>query len=85
MALLRKAYENFRERASSELKEEFTTFCQSKAYWLEDYALFMALKDNQGGKSWNQWEPELAHRKQEALEKVVCGFQGRFFPEIPAI
>jgi 4-alpha-glucanotransferase len=79
MPLLKQAYENFREKASVELKDEFTQFCQSKAYWLEDYALFMALKENQGGASWNQWEPELAHRDRQALEKSRMRLPGEIF------
>ncbi|MGA7934406.1 MAG: 4-alpha-glucanotransferase, partial [Kovacikia sp.] len=77
--LLKKAYENFREKASTELKDEFTQFCHNKAYWLEDYALFMALKQDQGGKSWHQWEPDLAHRDRQMLEKIRMRLPGEIF------
>jgi 4-alpha-glucanotransferase len=67
--LLKKACENFKAKASSVQQKEFSAFCESKENWLEDYALFMALKDNFGGVSWNNWEPEIARREPESLEK----------------
>ncbi|QLE57237.1 4-alpha-glucanotransferase [Nostoc sp. TCL26-01] len=68
--LLKKACENFKTKASSIQQKEFAGFCETKAYWLDDYALFMALKDSQDSASWHTWEPELAKREPEALEQV---------------
>ena len=67
--LLKKACENFKAKASAMQQKEFSGFCESKENWLEDYALFMALKDHFGGVSWNNWEPEIARREPESLEK----------------
>ena len=67
-ALLQKAFQNFQQEASPELKQEFEEFCQSKAYWLEDYALFMSLKSDLQGASWHTWEPELASRDPERMD-----------------
>jgi len=67
--LLKKACENFKAKASPMQQKEFSGFCESKENWLEDYALFMALKDNFGGVSWNNWEPEIARREPESVEK----------------
>lgn len=67
--LLKKACENFKATASPMQQKEFSGFCESKENWLEDYALFMALKDHFGGVSWNNWEPEIARREPESLEK----------------
>lgn len=61
--LLQKACTNFKNNATPKQRQGFADFCQSKAYWLDDYALFMTLKDNQQGASWHQWEPELAQRQ----------------------
>ncbi len=69
MPLLRRAFDNFMQRASGEYREAFATFCYQKAYWLDDYALFMALKQHQDNKPWHQWEPELASRQPAALEQ----------------
>ncbi|WP_341733142.1 4-alpha-glucanotransferase [Microcoleus sp. EPA2] len=69
LPLLKKASENFKTKASPVQQREFSAFCESKAIWLEDYALFMALKESFGGVSWNNWEPDIAHRKPDALDK----------------
>jgi 4-alpha-glucanotransferase len=67
--MLKKACENFKAKASPVQQKEFSGFCQTKAFWLEDYALFMALKDSFNGSSWHTWEPEIARRQPEALDK----------------
>ncbi|HEY9597379.1 MAG TPA: 4-alpha-glucanotransferase, partial [Cyanophyceae cyanobacterium] len=69
MPLLQKACENFKTKASPVLRKEFEGFCASKAHWLDDYALFMAIRETKEGKSWHTWEPELAKRQPEALEE----------------
>lgn len=69
MPLLQKACENFKTKASSVLQKEFEGFCESKAHWLDDYALFMALREAKEGKSWHTWEPELAKRQPDALDE----------------
>ena len=51
-------------------RPDFAAFCREQEDWLEDYALFMALKDRHGGASWFTWEPELRLRRPRALEKA---------------
>lgn len=48
--------------------EKFTEFCKANQHWLPDYALYMALKNQNGGKSWIEWEEEIRLRKPEAVE-----------------
>lgn len=48
--------------------EKFTEFCKSNQHWLPDYALYMALKNQNDGKSWIEWEEEIRLRKPEAVE-----------------
>ena len=62
LPLLRKAY----QRAGQ--VPELEAFCRSQAFWLEDYALYMALKHYFGGVSWLEWEPEIRLRRPEAME-----------------
>lgn len=62
-ALLKKAYVRFCKNEP----EEFAEFCEQEADWLEDYALFMALKDANGGVAWFEWDEDLKKRKPEAL------------------
>lgn len=68
LPLLHKACDAFRTQATSEQQVAFQEFCQQKASWLDDYALFMALKDAHGGASWYTWKPELVQRQPDALE-----------------
>jgi 4-alpha-glucanotransferase len=66
--LLDRSYEYFGYHASPNLREAFRHFQAAQVAWLEDYALFMALKDIHGGAPWPTWEPELRDRDLEALE-----------------
>ncbi len=47
--------------------EDFASFCEKEAEWLEDYALFMALKDAHGGIAWFEWEKELKTKRTESI------------------
>lgn len=67
--LLKKAFENFKIKASSEDWNEFEAFCQQNTTWLEDYALFMAVKEAHGGAVWDQWEPAIAARRPAAISQ----------------
>ncbi|MHC5613517.1 MAG: 4-alpha-glucanotransferase [Nostoc sp.] len=68
--LLKKACENFRVNATPIQHKEFEGFCDSKAYWLDNYALFMALKDANNNANWYTWEPEIVKRDPQALDEV---------------
>lgn len=57
-------------RLLSQPSPDFERFCAEQAEWLEDYALFMALKDNFGGCSWQEWPPPLRLRQPEALARA---------------
>jgi 4-alpha-glucanotransferase len=69
LPLLRKASDRFKQQATPKQKDQFQQFCQSKAYWLDDFALFMAIKCEQNGASWHTWSREIAKRDPEALEQ----------------
>ncbi len=69
LPVLRKAARNFAASASSDDRMPFESFCRDNATWLDDYTLFMALKDTRRGAVWTQWPPELAARQPTALER----------------
>ena len=48
----------------------FDRFREDNQDWLEDYALFMALKEKFGGRSWQEWPEKLRLRRPGALEKA---------------
>ncbi len=64
--LLRKAYERF----AVALTADFLTFCRAEKEWLDDYALFMALKAEKNGASFDTWEDGLKFRRKAAIEKA---------------
>ena len=66
-AVLQSAAQRFRESAKDPRREAFDRFCAENADWLDDYALFRALKDAHGGAVWNTWAWELASRQPAAL------------------
>ena len=68
--ILRAAYERYTHTTDTNLRSAFETFAQQQANWLEDYALFRALKDAHGGIAWNEWEPALVRRTPSALERA---------------
>lgn len=68
--LLKKAFARFRKNTP----EDFGRFCEKEADWLEDYALFMALKDAHEGASWFAWEPGLKTREKKSLDKARADY-----------
>jgi len=65
---LQKAWTVFLARAGKSNWNQFNSFRQDNAGWLEDFALFMALKNEAGGKPWCDWEASLVAREEEALQ-----------------
>lgn len=63
--LLDRAHERFREQGIR--REEFQRFCQAHAFWLEDHALYTALKERFEDQNWSEWPVELRDRHHEAL------------------
>ncbi len=62
-AVLEKAVKRLKIKKFSELR----AFCEKEAEWLEDYALFMALKGKFAGSAWNQWPEPFKRREAKAL------------------
>ena len=65
--LLRAVADAFDTRATPDQRDEFAAFCAAEAHWLDDFALFMALKDAHDGLPWNQWSMALRSRQATAL------------------
>ena len=71
LTLLDRAYERFQKQVASGLAAEMEAFQAGQAGWLNDYALFMAIKEAQGGISWDNWPEALRNRQPEALAAFV--------------
>jgi 4-alpha-glucanotransferase len=77
LPLLEKAAENFRRSGAREEKAAFEAFCQRHSAWLDEFALFMALKETHNFVMWTLWEPALALREPAALDRVRRGLHDK--------
>ena len=48
---------------------DFESFCKENAFWLDNYSLFMAIKDAHNGVSFLEWEKEIINREEQSLKK----------------
>ncbi|MFN8379957.1 MAG: 4-alpha-glucanotransferase [Anaerolineae bacterium] len=64
---LNRAFQKFMTRADASVKADFNAWCAVNREWLDDFALFVALKNAHGGRPWVEWEPELVRRDAAAL------------------
>ena len=67
---LTEAHRAFREGAAPELAGELEEYRARNAGWLDDYALFRALRHEHGGAPWNEWTPGLRERDEAALAEA---------------
>ncbi|MGH7181400.1 MAG: 4-alpha-glucanotransferase, partial [Nitrospiraceae bacterium] len=70
LRLLERAWTNFNEGARPDLQPAFEQFRHDRGRWLEDYALFRALKTRYEGASYLEWPEELVQRKPAALARA---------------
>jgi len=85
--ILRRAYSKFKP------DRRFAAFCRSNSGWIEDYALFMAIKSSFGYSAWYQWSDELRDYKKakkhageyEAERGFYKWLQYEFFAEWSAL
>jgi 4-alpha-glucanotransferase len=69
LELLQRAFSRFHSNPGN-LREPFDHFCAANASWLDDFALFMSLKEAHGGGAWNGWPEALRSRKKAALTRA---------------
>ncbi|HEY1696998.1 MAG TPA: 4-alpha-glucanotransferase [Polyangiaceae bacterium] len=67
MRRLRAAFDAFEGRAPAEEKKDLAAYAEENRAWLEDWALFDALKRAHGGVQWTRWAPALRSREPRAL------------------
>lgn len=65
MPLLKKAFRRF-----NTADKEFIRFCRNEKEWLDDYALYMACKEEEGGASFLEWDADLRTRKPSAVKEA---------------
>jgi 4-alpha-glucanotransferase len=67
--LLNRAFANFRQQAPARQRAAFARFCRDEAAWLDDFSLFMALKEAHDLRPWHEWEAGAAARQPDALAR----------------
>lgn len=67
-AVLQQAYRYFTIHASQAMQAQFAAFCRDQIFWLDDYALFQALREVQGNIPWFKWPQKLRRRELKVLE-----------------
>ncbi|KAF0200892.1 MAG: hypothetical protein FD170_3173 [Bacteroidetes bacterium] len=75
--IFRKAYKSFRELAPESDKKTLAEFEAKHSYWLDDYAIFMAIKEQMGGLPWYEWPDDIRLRKPEVLKKYTDELSSR--------
>ncbi|MDB5310342.1 MAG: 4-alpha-glucanotransferase [Gemmataceae bacterium] len=79
--LVRRAWERFRAGEGPEsVRAEFARFRAEEAAWLDEFALFMAIKDEHGGRAWWEWPAPLAAHDDRAVRAAA----GQLADEIDA-
>ena len=75
--LLARAFDRFTAGVAKPLRDEFARFRRKRAGWLDDYALYMALRDAHGDRPWVEWDSKLKARDPAALAEARRSQAGR--------
>lgn len=67
--LLKTAYSNFKKKQNLQIIAELSDFEESNSDWLEDYSLFMAVKEAHNGDQWSKWAAGIKLREPQAIEE----------------
>jgi 4-alpha-glucanotransferase len=70
LPLLGEAARNFILSASGKARTRYQDFCRQNHWWLEDYVLFSALREQFGDEPWNNWPQKIVRRHPETIAKL---------------
>ena len=65
--VLYKAFDRFKRN----IPNDFNSFCEQNSYWLDDYALFCAVKDYFGGEPFYYWNEDIKYREELAIDEYI--------------
>ncbi len=78
----KKLFSKVQKHFVKKLPRNFETFCKGNAYWLDKYALFMAIKDSRSGQAFTDWPVELVQgsaaavdEQKEKLKNEIFGYK----------
>lgn len=69
--LLKKAYKHFKRKQPSRIRSDFEKFKSQEAHWLDDFALFMSIKEQHENRPWVEWPAPLRTRQPKALTAFI--------------
>ncbi|WDF54032.1 malto-oligosyltrehalose synthase [Mucilaginibacter sp. KACC 22063] len=69
-AIFAKAWQNFKSGKFQSLNKNFQAFCEKEAFWLNDYALYSAIKHANNEQPWYQWPKDLKSRNANAIVRA---------------
>jgi malto-oligosyltrehalose synthase/4-alpha-glucanotransferase len=69
--LLKLAYQNFKQGSYPALNNAFTKYCQTEDHWLDDFALYTAIKQHHNHQPWYHWSDDYRQRKPGALKRFA--------------
>lgn len=68
--ILKKAFENYQSQQKNVKTDPMKEFIQRENDWLDDYSLYMTIKEQQQNQSWSEWPQELKYRQKESLQQI---------------
>jgi len=74
---IHQAWKKISEDDSHHDYQNFQSFCHSHQSWLDDYALFIAIREEQMLQSWTQWPEGLRNREKRALKAFTKQFEAK--------
>jgi malto-oligosyltrehalose synthase/4-alpha-glucanotransferase len=63
------AYRRFKARTSLTLQKDFEIFCETERRWLDNFALFVVIKNHFNGQAWSEWPNEYKNKENSALQQ----------------
>ncbi len=66
--VLKKAFSNFDAHSHNKEKSKLDRFCRDNNFWLDDYSLFMSVKEFHGGKQWDEWDKGISHYDSDSIK-----------------
>jgi 4-alpha-glucanotransferase len=73
---LQRAWQEFRDNPDHPWQDDYRRFLLTHSGWLEDFALFLAIRKSQARAPWLQWPPLLRDRDRAALARARCDLAG---------
>ncbi|WP_303917857.1 4-alpha-glucanotransferase [Draconibacterium sediminis] len=68
--LLKKAFQHFQVKKFDHFRDEYYHFLNEHGWWLNDYALFISVREYFGGLHWNEWDRGIKFREPEAVNDL---------------